>query len=339
MKQSKNVILPLIIIVILILQLIFLYNVKYSNQGLSFDEFTLLNIGNLLNFIFTFFLITGLIIFLFQKKNSAYSSSIILFTALIVLSLTSAFYLTQIDLPFKKIYILNQTGNRLITGFVFSVYQFIVIVFVVYIWLINFRIKKFLLLRSVINSFAIVLIVLLFSIYFTKTYEPDFIKNKIGKHPNNVAVVLGAAVWSNNEPSPSLAARVDKALDLYKHGYAGKIQLTGSSAPGELTEAEVGYIYAVNKIADSTDIFIETKTTSTTEQMKFIKNNLINKSGINEIVVVSDEYHLVRIDEIRKFFKLNLYAEASDLRKYSEKGIYQHLRESIALLIFWFFAL
>ena len=65
----------------------------------------------------------------------------------------------------------------------------------------------------------------------------------LNKSDKNIGVVLGAAVWSGNIPSPTLSARVDKALELLEQGFVGKIVLTGGKAPGELPESEVAYEY------------------------------------------------------------------------------------------------
>ena len=58
----------------------------------------------------------------------------------------------------------------------------------------------------------------------------------LNKSKKNIAVVLGAAVWSGNIPSPTLSSRVDKALELLEQGFVGKIVFTGGKAPGELPE-------------------------------------------------------------------------------------------------------
>jgi vancomycin permeability regulator SanA len=60
---------------------------------------------------------------------------------------------------------------------------------------------------------------------------------------------------------------------------------------------------------------------------------------VNKIIIVSDKYHLVRIEEISKFNNLNISAVPSDLRLSVESDMYYRLRESIGLLFFWFFAI
>ncbi|MFN4174641.1 MAG: YdcF family protein [Parachlamydiaceae bacterium] len=96
--------------------------------------------------------------------------------------------------------------------------------------------------------------------------------------------MLGAAVWSDNKPSPILAARVDKAIDLMKNFNVEKVYFTGSNAPGELSEAEVALNYLKSKNVSADNVITETNTTSTTEQIQFIKNKMADgcKRGIQD---------------------------------------------------------
>jgi uncharacterized SAM-binding protein YcdF (DUF218 family) len=163
-------------------------------------------------------------------------------------------------------------------------------------------------------------------------------ENPPQKEGLNVGVVLGAAVWTN-EPSPSLKSRVEKAFSLYKEGEIQKIQLTGGHAPGELSESEMAYKYLKSKNIDTNDVWIEKNTTSTAEQIQFIKSKLSAKPTIDNIIVISDSYHLPRVHEIADFFHLNLQVAASNLDLKFENKIYYKLRESAATVIFWFFAI
>lgn len=160
------------------------------------------------------------------------------------------------------------------------------------------------------------------------------------KNKENIAVVLGAAVWTGNIPSPTLSSRVDKALDLLNKGFAGKIVLTGGKAPGEMSESEVAYEYAKIKGVDTSRITIEKQTSSTTDQIEWIKRNLLaNKKSVGDIILVSDGYHLLRAIEISKFFNIDIKVAESDHKLNFKDKLYNKVRESIALFTFWNFAL
>ncbi len=161
----------------------------------------------------------------------------------------------------------------------------------------------------------------------------------LSKDKKNIGVVLGAAVWSGNKPSPSLSSRVDKAIELFNKGYTGKILFTGSNAPGELSEAEVAFNYAREMGMDTTKISLEQVTTSSSEQIQFIKNKLEPDKEIKDIIIISDSYHLPRILEISRFYNINIKVASSKLQLNFKDKLYNKIRESLALVVFWCFAL
>ena len=68
-------------------------------------------------------------------------------------------------------------------------------------------------------------------------------------------------------------------------------------------------------------------------------NILINDENINDVIVVSNAYHLQRIIEISKFFNIKIKVAAPNSYLNYKKKLYMQLRESIALIVFWSFAL
>jgi len=107
-----------------------------------------------------------------------------------------------------------------------------------------------------------------------------------------------------------------------------------------MSESEVAYEYAKVKGVDISRIIIEKQTSSTTDQILWIKRNLISsKKSVGDIIIVSDGYHLLRIIEISKFFNINVKVAESEHKLNFEDKLYNKIRESIALFIFWNFAL
>ena len=84
---------------------------------------------------------------------------------------------------------------------------------------------------------------------------------------------------------------------------------------------------------------IEETTTTTTEQIKFIKKNLVKIQGNYSVIIISDQFHLTRVLEICKFFDVKAIGIASDYSLKWERLLYYRFRESIALLFFWLFAI
>lgn len=154
----------------------------------------------------------------------------------------------------------------------------------------------------------------------------------------DAGVILGAAVWSRDKPSPVLRERIRTGYDLLKNGTIEFIVLTGANAPNELTEAEVAKRELLKLGADPTRIVLEENTSSTAEQILFIRDEL-TKQGWKSFVIISDQFHLKRALEICAFngIEANGIASESPLGPYN-LSIY-YLRESAALILYWMFGL
>jgi len=339
-KNNKRKItsLPVLVILVVILDLAFLYYNKYRNQNLTLSDFNLFSFGNLANLIFTLLLIIG--IFIVTLKKSIIFKSKIFFPFFLInqILLIALYFLKLLPLPFKEIYYLGQTGDELLVGAIFALYTFTFLVMIFLVWLDIFSIKNVQILRALLNSALSMMFILLIVFLFIVGKEAGFDDTLLKREKNNVGVVLGAAVWSGNKPSPSLASRVDKALALYERKKISQIYLTGSNAPGELTESEVALRYIRSKGINSAEIFLEKETTSTNEQIQYVNNNLLSKLNKN-VIVISDGYHLVRVLEIAKFHNIKIQVSASELSQSFEKALYNKIREALALTMFWLYAL
>lgn len=321
-----------------VFNLLVLYLLKYRNQEIPIANFSFSYIGNVLNLFLTVVFLVELIILTIRNKGSIIKGNNIPFRGVIIhsilLVITSLVVLLQIHIPGG--YVLGYPVPKIFLWFLFFSGQFVQFVLISYCGLLIFRSNSLLFLRTIINSVFIAVVLLGFVFLYTIGTPPITEKNEpVGK----VGVVLGAAVWSNNVPSTILMERLNKARELYEKKKIAKIQLTGGNAPGELSEAEVAYKYLSKFSIDPKDISIEKNTTSTTEQIRFIKNKINGKGNIINTVIISDRFHLKRINEISKFYKLKIKLCGSDVTLNSKSLVYYKLRESIALINFWFFAI
>jgi len=232
-----------------------------------------------------------------------------------------------INYPFKKVFI----GTILFSGLFIQLYIAILLIRLI------FDKSNITYVKSIFSSVFILVIILIFS--FIYSASDRFESNEINIEEENIGVVLGAAVWRNNQPSPLFRGRIEKASQLYSEGKISKIQLTGGNAPGEISEAQAAYNYAIDLGVDDDDILIEEKTSTTTEQIIFIKNKLSGDLDYNKILLISDQFHLSRILEICKFFNVDAAGVSSSYKLNWEKLLYYRMRESIALLFFWFFGI
>ena len=285
--------------VLLLLQLTFLFVVKYINQELSPTDFSLLKTGNIFNLLIYFGIVLGIYLSAKKKKSEFSGKTVITLVIITWVLLIIAYISTKIEIVSGSIYIFSQPGDKVLTGILFSIFLLTLFYFLISLWNKIISKNKPSVIKNIYSAVLMLILFLIFIFIYIDNIGYSSGKWALRKDKKNIAVVLGAAVWTGNVPSPTLSARVDKALDLIKKGFVGKIVLTGGKAPGEMSEAEVAYEYARVKGVDTSKIIIEKYTSSTADQIKWIKNNLLtNEKSVGDIILVSDGYHLLRVIEI-----------------------------------------
>lgn len=331
LKGSALFILPVV-------NLFLLFIIKYRNQDVPLSDFDFSYTGNVLNLFFTAVLLIEVIILSIKNKGSIlkrYNFPLrALIVQLVLLVITYLIVVFEIHVPGG--YLLGFPVAKIFLWMLFFSTQFIQFVIISFCWLLLVNSNSLLFLRTMLNSVFIAAILYGFVFLYALGTPPTVEKNEPS---GEVGVVLGAAVWSNNVPSTILMERLNKARELYQKKKIPKIQLTGGNAPGELSEAEVAFNYLTKFSVDPKDISVEKNTTSTTEQIRFIKNELFGKKNIKKVVVISDRFHLKRINEISKFYKIKVKLSGSNVTLNSKSLVYYKLREGIALINFWFFAI
>ena len=109
----------------------------------------------------------------------------------------------------------------------------------------------------------------------------------------DAAVVLGAAVWTDNV-SPVFRERINHAINLYRRGQVRKLIFTGGQGnPGEPTESSAARDYALQSGIPANDILIEEKSHTTYENILYAKQ-LADTHGIKKVLIVSDPLHMKR---------------------------------------------
>jgi len=324
-------------IAIAFLNLLLLFYVKYSHNGLAFVEFDIWKFGNLFNLsIVILFAIGSLLLFTkvqnisTSKTKSIFFISIIYFILLLTVIISDLFHIIYppgylLGYPYKKIIpMILLISNQLL---------FLYLIFIVWSAYFNKTLLSYL--TSILLVVGSIVVMVLIS--FLSTYNiPKFTEGNVQKL-NDIGIVLGAAVWSGNKPSPVFEGRINKSSELYSKGIIKKIQLTGSNAPGEISEAKAAYNHLVkNKVVSIKDILVEENTTTTNEQIRFIKEKL-SKNNEKQFIIISDDFHLKRILEMADFFNINAIGISSDYKLNWEKSFYYRFRDSIGLLLFWTF--
>lgn len=125
-------------------------------------------------------------------------------------------------------------------------------------------------------------------------------------------LVLGCAVWDNNQPSPMLQDRLDTAIALYEAGVAPKLLLSGDNSRKEYSEPDCMLQYALEQGVPTEDIFLDFAGFSTYDSIYRAK--AIFK--VNRAIVVTQKYHLFRALRICEALGIDGKGFAANQRQY-----------------------
>lgn len=311
---------------------------KYHNQGLGFSDFRFTYPGNLLQLFLWILSIIGVTI-TFSMRNPSAGYTIGFYKNLALFGLLLLFlgkFISFISIS-SSMYFFEQPVKRVATGLCYFGYEGLLLLTIAASWTSIYGVSQLYYLRTLVNSGLLAIILMVFAFIFTSPWYGDVKHDKT--NPYQYGVVLGAAVWSNSKPSPILVSRLDEAMNLYRAGIIKELYLTGSNAPGEISEAEAAFNYLKKYNIPLNDIQLEKQTTSTTEQIRFLRSDLLKRKGIERVLVISDKNHVRRIREISKFYNIDIDVVGAELNLSYGKNLPYRLRESAALLIFWLFGL
>lgn len=301
-------------------------------------NFEILYTGNL--FWLTLFLISIVAIiniFLHLKRVSEPAvKSLFMFSILSIILLIIAVFIPEGTSDISNITILPK-GIKSIALCIFGLnYIFLM----VSLCIVSFSVlMKFYVFRSIWITILIIIIGYSVVFLFAYNYKDDYRILIDNKKTVDAGTVLGAAVWGGNRPSPVLRERINKGYELYSYGIIKYIILTGGGSPGEMTEAEVSKNELLKKGVNEKSIFIENKSNSTLEQIHYLNNNLYKKNNWKEIIIISDNFHLLRTKQICRFFGVNAYTVASGTPLSTESNFNFCIKESFAVILFWLFGI
>ena len=300
--------------------------IRYNNQNLLLKNLQVYKTGNLINLIMFSLIIIFIFINLFSKSKFKITGPLVL----LILSLIGF-----VSLVFSNFS--DEKDNQIISASIFFLLNsFILISLISIAFSRSKRLHPF-------RNFWVTIFVLLIGIFivFMQVYNfEDDSKAYFSKtRKSDAGVILGAAVWGGNRPSPVLRERINKGYEIYENGNVEKLVLTGGGSPNELTEAEVSRNELVKYGVDKDDLFVETKSISTVEQIHYIRDKLYKRLNWERIVIISDNYHLFRASEICKFNDINVDCISSDIPLSPEGGINYCIRESFGVLFLWLFGI
>lgn len=138
-------------------------------------------------------------------------------------------------------------------------------------------------------------------------------------------LVLGCAVWADNEPSPMLKDRLDTAIALYNAGVAPKLLLSGDNSVVEYSEPDCMLQYTLAQGVPPEDIFLDYAGFSTYESVYRAK--AVFKA--DRLIVVTQKYHLFRALKACDALGIEAKGVASNQQKYAGR-YYREAREVLA---------
>lgn len=128
--------------------------------------------------------------------------------------------------------------------------------------------------------------------------------------PVDAIVVLGAAQY-DGRPSPQLQARLDHAFTLWESGVAPVVMVTGGKLPDDrFTEADTSKRYLIELGVPESAFLMEDAGRTTYESLATASAMLL-AAGLDDVVLVSDPYHLKRSELIADGFGLDARVNAT----------------------------
>ena len=125
----------------------------------------------------------------------------------------------------------------------------------------------------------------------------------------DVALVLGNAIEPDGRPSARLAARLDRAVEGYRHGDFPLIIASGGIEEGTWDEADVMSRYLVANGVPAADIIADNQGINTFASARFTAR-LMRERGWKSACVVTQYYHVPRARlALRRFGVGTVYSE------------------------------
>ena len=151
------------------------------------------------------------------------------------------------------------------------------------------------------------------------------------ENPLRVAIVLGAKVWENGEPSDALYDRIVTAVELYRAGRVGKILMSGDNPTESFDEPTAMKATAVKLGVPENDIVLDfagRRTYDTCYRAKEIFE-------VRRAIVVTQEFHLPRSLYLCNNLGVDSVGITANRRKYLGEN-YWAFREFFSTASAWF---
>jgi SanA protein len=149
--------------------------------------------------------------------------------------------------------------------------------------------------------------------------------------PPRIAIVFGASVYSNGEPSPVLNDRVATAVDLYKAGKVRKLLMTGDNPTQGYDEPTVMKDTAVKMGVPESDIVLDFAGRRTYDSCYRAKEVF----EVKRAILVTQAFHQPRALYLCSNAGIDSIGITADRFHYKEES-YWRFREFFSVISAWF---
>ena len=181
--------------------------------------------------------------------------------------------------------------------------------------------RKSMLTVGLIAAFTlfVALVIQIFTSYYIYNYQ--------GNIPSDyrVAVVFGAKVQANGQPTRFLKDRLDAAIRLYKEDQVDVILLSGEKLHENFNEIDVMEKYLLDRGVKIEDTYLDGAGLDTYSTIYRTKNIY----QFDKVILISQSYHLKRALFLGKVFGLDCIGYNADSGPYKTEGK-QSFREILA---------
>lgn len=155
--------------------------------------------------------------------------------------------------------------------------------------------------------------------------------------PADAALVLGNRAYIDGRPNPCLTNRVDRGLELWRAGLVRQLALSGG-VDREDARIEAQVMAAHARQAGYQGVLLQEAVSSSTRENLSMSWPLLQAAGVRRVIVVSDPYHLWRVERLAKAsgfdgaFQVQYAAAVPDCSRSAWQAVRSALREPLAIV-------
>jgi vancomycin permeability regulator SanA len=147
----------------------------------------------------------------------------------------------------------------------------------------------------------------------------------VGQGDVDCVLVLGAGLQSDGTPSHMLEDRIKVGVEVFKKTGAEVLLMSGDRSSEYYDEPAAMKKYAEEMGVDPSEIIMDKSGFSTYESIMRVKEEY----GFDNIIVITQKYHLYRALYIADSFDVNAVGVSADLRPYRNQFV-REVREILA---------